>query len=155
MNTLRKGDEYCIKPVFGAVSYHVPPVMGFLSKTRIVLKACSFTSESTAMAPAGPAPITATLFTCSGMAAHRYCLDSGSAGNSPFVLRILWLHAAGINTTHTRKTPKRTDNIIEYHNDDSNQYRFIAAEGPIVFPAQHSDRAMVGRAQRLALYSPQ
>ena len=143
------------KPVVWGVSYHVPPVMGFLSKTRIVLKTCSFTSASTAMAPAGPAPITATLFTCSGMIVHWYCLSSGSAENSPFALRLFWLHAAGINTTHTRKTPKRTDNIIEYHNDDSNQYRFIAAEGPIVFPVQHSGRAMVGRAQRLALHSPQ
>lgn len=42
------------------VSYHVPPTTGLRSNTRIVSKAPSLTKASVAMAPAGPAPMTAT-----------------------------------------------------------------------------------------------
>lgn len=42
------------------LSYQVPPAIPFRSKTRIVSNACSLTRASVAIAPAGPAPITAT-----------------------------------------------------------------------------------------------
>lgn len=41
-------------------AYHVPPMTGRLSKTLMVSNACSLARASAAMAPEGPAPITAT-----------------------------------------------------------------------------------------------
>ena len=42
-------------------TYQSPPITGRRSKTRTLSKACSFTSASVAIAPAGPAPMTATV----------------------------------------------------------------------------------------------
>ena len=42
------------------MTYHVPPALLFLSNTLISSKDCSLMSASVAMAPAGPAPMTAT-----------------------------------------------------------------------------------------------
>ena len=41
-------------------SYHCPPMSERRSKTRITSKACSLARASVAMAPDGPAPMTAT-----------------------------------------------------------------------------------------------
>jgi len=49
------------------IAYQTPPITGLLSKTRILSNTCSLTNASVAMAPLGPAPITATLETLIGI----------------------------------------------------------------------------------------
>ena len=44
------------------LAHQSPPITGRRSKTRTLSNACSFTSASVAIAPAGPAPMTATVF---------------------------------------------------------------------------------------------
>lgn len=71
----------------GETTYQVPPTALRRSNTRIVSKACSLTRASVAIAPAGPAPITATrrldfAMVCSCMcfyAATMQCPCQGAA----------------------------------------------------------------------------
>jgi hypothetical protein len=51
----------------GEGRYQVPPIKGRRSKTRMAEKACSLKRALVAMAPTGPAPITATRWALGNM----------------------------------------------------------------------------------------
>ena len=59
--SLRHCDSILFPREIGLGSYQQPPACSRRSNTRIVSKTCSRASASTHIAPAGPAPMTATL----------------------------------------------------------------------------------------------
>lgn len=69
--------------------HHVPPALACRSNTLITSKACSWAKASTAMAPAGPAPITATDLMGVILAHYKTC---------ELVWRQSWVRSSAWNT---------------------------------------------------------